>query len=154
MTLPELPQLEQIPEQPAKWYAGIPMTVAVPGRRDDLALEFGTRPKSVVFKAKELAGAVEAIWTDLRHGAITYWGEENDELYQRWNAVHGYLRKIASVRVQVREFIAEVPWKLFVDWPWPLWKCYGPRVTTTEERAGYNYMAHFSEDLGHRVQLV
>ena len=68
-----LPRLEQIAELPRNWYAGIPMTVAIPGRRDEIGKVTKIKPKAVIFKAKQLQGAVDSIWTDLRHGAISYW---------------------------------------------------------------------------------
>ena len=142
-----LPQLASIATLPPKWYAGIPMTVAVPGRRDDLLRETKVKPKAVIFKAKQLSAAVDAIWTDLRHGALDYLNPDTEEIYNRWKLIQAYLAKVAGAGPRLREFMSEVPWKLIVDWSWCLFKCYGPRFGTALERASYNYMAHFPEEL-------
>ena len=142
-----LPRLEQIGELPRNWYAGIPMTVAIPGRRDEIGKITKVKPKAVAFKAKQLQAAVDSIWTDLRHGAISYWDQDVEEIHRRWEAVHDYLRMLPGLRLQVREFVASAAWKIMVDWQWPLWKCYGPRVANAEERAAFNYMSKFPEEL-------
>ena len=42
-------------------WCDVPMSVAVPGRRDEIKRVTGTKPSVVVFKARELAGRVDAI---------------------------------------------------------------------------------------------
>ncbi len=140
-------QLATVTELPAKWYAGIPMTVAVPGRRADLLRDLDVKPKAVVFKAKLLSAAVESIWTDLRHGALVYLNPSTEEISNRWKLIQAYLAKVLGTPAQMREFMSEVPWKLIVDWSWCLFKCYGPRIATALERASFNYMAHFPQEL-------
>ena len=142
-----LPQLASVSTLPPKWYAGIPMTVAVPGRRDDLVRETGVKPKAVVFKPRLLSAVVESIWTDLRHGALSYLNPATEEISARWRMIQEYLAKVPGATPQVREFMSMVPWKLIVDWSWCLFKCYGPRIATALERASFNYMAHFPQEL-------
>ena len=36
---------------------------------------------------------------------------------------------------------------ILVDWQWPLWMCYIPRVANAEEQAVVNYMSKLSEEL-------
>jgi hypothetical protein len=139
--------LAAVAELPPQWYAGIPMTVAVPGRRGDLFRDMKVKPKVVVFKPKLLSAAVDSIWTDLRHGALAYLNPSTEELANRWKLVQAYLTKATGTNARVREFMAEVPWKLIVDWSWCLFKCYGPRIATALERASFNYMAHFPQEL-------
>ena len=45
----------------------IPMSVAVPGRRDEIKRVTGIKHSAVVFNARELAGRVDAISTVLNH---------------------------------------------------------------------------------------
>ena len=123
------------------------MTVAVPGRRADLLRDLNVKPKAVVFRAKLLSAAVESIWTDLRHGALVYLNPSTEEISNRWRLIQAYLAKVPGTPAQMREFMSEVPWKLIVDWSWCLFKCYGPRIATALERASFNYMAHFPQEL-------
>jgi hypothetical protein len=46
---------------PPKYYVGIPITVTIPGRHDDVAEETATKPKAVTFKAKQLSAAINAV---------------------------------------------------------------------------------------------
>jgi hypothetical protein len=43
--------------------------------------------------------------------------------------------------------MALTPSKFIVDWSWCLFKCYGNRVAMALERASFNYMAYFPQEL-------
>ena len=133
---------------PDEWKR-IPKTVAIAGRRE-LMQEKDKHGKLVkapvrVFKASQLSGRVDAIWTDLDHGTLELFGNAYNTIKARWNAVHGHLLKIDAGRT--RSFLAEVQWKLFAEFDRLLWKCYGPRVAKPEEKAAYNLMAHLPREL-------
>ena len=136
------------PPVPEEWKQTL-KTVAIPGRRA-LMLEKDKLGKSMkapvrVFKASQLAGRVDAIYTELEHGTLELFAGAYDSIKARWNAVHGHLVKIDAGRT--RSFLAEVQWKLFANFHRYLWKCYGPRIATPEEKAAYNLMAHLPRDL-------
>ena len=140
---------------PDEWKQAL-KTVAIPGRRAQMQEKdkHGNLVKAPVrvFKASQLAGRVDAIWTDLEHGTLELFAGAYDSIKARWNAVHGHLMKIDAGRT--RSFLAEVQWKLFANFHRYLWKCYGPRIAKPEEKAAYNLMAHLPRDLVPIKRLV
>ena len=139
---------EPAPQVPDDWKR-IPKTVAIPGRRDAMREKdkHGHLVKSPVrvFKASQLSGRVDAIWTDLDHGIFELFVEAFAPIKTRWDAIHGHLMKIDAART--RRFLSEIQWKLFANFPRNLWKCYGLRLANPEEKAAYNLMAHLPRDV-------
>ena len=59
------------------------MMVTVPGRRQEIAKRTGRKVQiPQVYKARELAGRVDAIWTDLDHGTNDHFDPDGPRVVQ------------------------------------------------------------------------
>ena len=134
--------------QDIRW-RDIPMSVAVPGRRDEIKRVTGIKPPAVVFKARELAGRVDAIWTALDHGAAFYFAPELEPVARHARDVVASLAQLpnADDRRAFRSFLAEAQWKIVACIPRELYKTYGTRIATPIERAAYNFMQHLPREI-------
>ena len=102
-----------------------------------------------MFKAKELAGRVDAIWTALDHGAAVYFAPELEPVARHARDVVAYLAQLPNTddRRAFRSFLAETQWKIVACIPRELYKTYGTRLATPIERAAYNCMQHFPREI-------
>ena len=86
-----------------------PATVVIPGRRDRRREQHKRKQNKPIeqFRAKDLAGRVEAIWTDLDVGAHGKdFRQAHDEMRNRWRHVYAYLSALPGVNID--EFLAEL----------------------------------------------
>ena len=134
--------------QDIRW-RDISMSVAVPGRRDEIKRVTGIKHPAVVFKARELAGRVDAIWTAFDHGAAVYFAPELEPVVRQARDVVAYLAQLpnADDRRAFRSFLAEAQWKIVACIPRELYKTYGTRIATPIERVAYNFMQHLPKEI-------
>ena len=95
-----------------------------------------------MFPTGKLSAAVDAIWTDVRHGAHAYLEPDNALLTARARDVTQYLATIPGSYADVTQFQREVEWQILCTFHPHLVRTYGPRVATNEERALYNFFIH------------
>ena len=70
----------------------LPITVTVPGRRQEIAKHTDRKVQiPQVYKARQLAGRVDAIWTDLDHGTIDYFHPDGPRVVQHSKNAYNYL---------------------------------------------------------------
>ena len=86
------------------------MTVAVPGRRQEIAKRTGQKAKAPdMFKAQQLAGRVDAIWRDLDHGAKEFFDTDGARIIQHAKNAYNYLHVHGGELLRdVRSMLAEV----------------------------------------------
>ena len=125
------------------------MTVAVPGRRQEIAKRTGQKAKMPdVFKARHLAGRVDSIWRDLDHGAKEFFAPDGARITQHAKNAYNFLHVHGGELLRdVRSMLAEVQWKVLADFPRALWKTNGNRIASPAERAAFNLMANLPEDV-------
>ena len=66
--------------------------------------------------------------------------EKGFETLRKWNA---YIRKFftdSKIEFSISEFVKTAKWKLVVKWPRWLFRAYGPRFATPEEKATFNFV--------------
>ena len=127
----------------------LPMTVTVPGRRQEIAKRTGRKvQKPQVFKARQLAGRVDAILTELEHGTKDYFHPDGARVVQYAKNAYNYLHAHAGKLLHdVRSMLAEVEWKALADIPGALFKTNGVCIATSAERAAYNLFANLPENV-------
>ena len=125
------------------------MTVAVPGRGQEIAKRTGQKAKMpVVLKARHLAGRVDAIWKDLDQGAKEFVAPYGARIIQHAKNAYNYLHvHCGKLLRDVRSMLAEVQWKVLADIPRALWKTNGNRIVSTAEQAAFNLMANLPENV-------
>ena len=113
------------------------MTVTVPGRRQEIAKRTGRKVQiPQVYKARQLAGRVKAIWTDLDHDTKDYFDPDGPRVVQHAKNAYNYLHVHGGDLLRdVRLMFAEVEWKVLADFPRALFKTNGVRIATSAERA-------------------
>ena len=125
------------------------MTVTVPGRRQEIAKRTGRKVQiPQVYKARKLAGRVDAIWTDLDHGTKDYFDPDGSQVVQHAKNAYNYLHAHGGDLFRdVRSMFFEVEWKVLADFFRALFKTNGIRVATSAERAAYNLLNNLPEDV-------
>ena len=125
------------------------ITVTLLERRQEIAKLTGRKVQGPqVFKARQLAGRVDAIWTDLEHGTKDYFHPDGARVVQYAKNAYNYLHDHGGdLFHDVRSMLAEVEWKALADFPWALFKTNGIRIATSAERAAYNLLANLYEDV-------
>ena len=86
------------------------MTVAVPGRRQEIAKQTVQKAKAQnMFKAQQLAGRVDAIWKDLDHRAKKFFDPDGAGIIQHAKNAYNYLHVHGGkLFCDVRSMLAEV----------------------------------------------
>ena len=86
------------------------MTVCVPGRRKEIAKRTGRKAQQPqVFKAQQLSGRVDAIWTDLEHGTNRYFNPDSARVVQYAKNAYNYLHVHGGNLLRdVRSMLADV----------------------------------------------
>ena len=125
------------------------MPVTVPGRRQKIAKRTGRKVQILqVYKARQLAGRVDTIWTDLDHGTKTYFDHDNPRVVKHAKNTYNYLHAYGGDLLRdVRSMFAEVKWKVLADFPGALFKTNGIRIATSVERAAYNLLNNQPKDV-------
>ena len=73
------------------------MTITVYGRRQEFAKRTGRKVQiPQVYKARQLAGGVDAIWTDLHHGTKDYSDPDGPRVVQHAKNAYNYLHAHGS----------------------------------------------------------
>ena len=149
----------------------VPPYLAFPGRRQYYATQQKLKkPKPPEpFPAGKLSAAVDAIWTDVRHGAHEYFEPDNARLTARARNMAQYLATIPGSYADVTQFQREAEWRIHCTFHTHLVRTYGPHVATDEERAMYNFFIHIeprelivmdrilakaSKDIGETVDIL
>ena len=125
------------------------MTITVPGRRQEIAKRTGRKVQiPQVFKARQLACRVDAIWTDLDHGTKDDFDPDGPRVVQHAKNAYNYLHAHGGDLLRdMRSMFAEVEWKVLVDFPGALFKMNGIRIATSAERAAYNLLNNLPENV-------
>ena len=125
------------------------MTVTLPGRRQTIAKRTSRKVRiPQVYKARQLAGRVDAIWTDLDHGTKDYIDPYGPRVVQHAKNAYNYLHAHGGDLLRdVRSMFAEVEWKVLADFPRALFKTNGVCIATSAERAAYNLLNNLPEDV-------
>ena len=86
------------------------MTVTVFGRRQEIAKRAGRKVQRLqVFKARQLVGRVDVIWTDLDHGTKDYFHPDSARIVQYGIHAYNYLHALGGDLLRdVRSILAEV----------------------------------------------
>ena len=115
----------------------LPLTVTVPGRRQEIAKRTGRKVQHPqVFKARQIAGRVDSIWTDLEHGTKDYFHPDGPRVEKNAKNAYYYLQVHGGDLLRdVRSMVAEVQWKVLADFAGTLFKTNGIRISTLAERA-------------------
>ena len=95
----------------------LPMTVTVPGMRQEIAKRTSRKVQSPqVFKAWQLAARVNAIWTDFEHGTKENFHPDSPRVVQYAKNAYNYLHVHGGDLLRdVRSMFAEVQWKVLAD---------------------------------------
>ena len=125
------------------------MTVAVPGRRKEIARLNGEKIKPPqIYDPKQLAGHVASIWSSLEHGLTPYFRTEAPYLTTQAGRAHDYMNQRGGEALRLaRDLLGKAEWKVLATFPDWLWKTYGNRVATPTERAAYNLMTHLDPEI-------
>ena len=125
------------------------MTVTIVGRRQDIAKRTGRKVQiPQVYKARQYAGSVEAIWTDLDHGTKDYIDPDGPRVVQYAKNAYNYLHVHGGdLDRDVRLMFSEVEWKVLADFPRALFKTNGVRIATSADGAAYNLLNNLPEDV-------
>ena len=130
----------------AKEEEELPMTVTVPGRRQEIAKRTGRNIQiPQLYMARHLAGRVEAIWTDLDHGTKDSFDPDGPRVVQHAKNAYNYLHAHGGDLLrEVRSMFAKVEWNVLADFPGALFKTNGIRIATSAERAAYKLLKNLS----------
>ena len=125
------------------------MTVTLPGRRQEIAKLINRKVQiPQVYKARQFAGRVDAMWTDLDHGTTDYIDPDGSRVVQHAKNAYNYLHVHGGDLLRdVRLMFAKVEWKVLADFPRALFKTIGIRFATSAEHAAYNILNNLSEDI-------
>ena len=125
------------------------MTVTVIGRRQEIAKRTGHKVQQPqLYKARLLAGRVDAIWTDLEHGTKDYFAPDGPRVVQNAKNAYYYLQVHGGDLFRdVRSMLSAVEWKVLADFPGALFKTNGIRIATPAERAAYNLLNNLPENV-------
>ena len=125
-----------------------PLTVAAPGRREEIQRITGLKPSPEVYDASLLQGRVRGIWESLDHGLSAYFSPEAPSIFNQANRAFDFVNdRGGEVLRLARLLLGEVEWKILAIFPERLWKTFGSRVTAPTERAGYNRSEEHTSEL-------
>ena len=95
------------------------MTVTVPGRRQEIAKRTGRKGQiPQVYRSRQLAGRVYAIWTNLDHVTRDSFDPDGPRVVQHPKNAYNYLHEHGGDLLRdVRSMFAQVEWKVLADFP-------------------------------------
>ena len=101
-----------------------------------------------MYKARQLAGRVDAIRTDFNHDMKDNFDPDGPRVVQHAKNAYNYLHAHGvDLCREVRSMFAEVEWKVLAYFFGALFKTNGIRIATSAERAAYNLLNNLSEDV-------
>ena len=101
-----------------------------------------------MYTARQLAGRVDGIWTNLDHSTNDYFDPDGPRVVQHAKNAYNYLHAHGGDLLRdVRSMFAEVKWKVLADFPGALFKTNGIRIAISAERAAYNLLNNLPEDV-------
>ena len=90
------------------------MTVAVPGRRIEIAWLTGEKIKPPqIYDPKQLAGRVGSIWSFLEHGSTRYFRPEAPYHTTKAGRAYGYINQRGGEALRLaRDLLGKAEWKV------------------------------------------